>query len=69
MAEILGLGCVSYDMLSVIPEMPAWEAVEYIADYQVQQGGIAATATVAPVSLARRWSLSAGSPLVFKGNF
>jgi sulfofructose kinase len=46
MCEILGLGGVSYDMLSVIPEMPAWEAVEYIAEYQVQQGGIAATAIV-----------------------
>jgi sulfofructose kinase len=59
MAAILGLGCVSYDMLSVIPEMPAWEAVEYIAEYQVQQGGIAATATVAAGKL--------GAPAEFIG--
>jgi sulfofructose kinase len=51
MSEILGLGCVCFDMLSVIPELPAWEAAEYIAEYQVQQGGIAATATVAASKL------------------
>jgi sulfofructose kinase len=59
MGKILGFGCVSYDMLAVIPEMPAWEAVEYIAEYQVQQGGIAATATVAASKL--------GAPTEFIG--
>jgi sulfofructose kinase len=59
MNKILGLGCVCYDMLAVIPELPAWEAVEYITEYQVQQGGIAATATVAASKL--------GAPAEFIG--
>jgi sulfofructose kinase len=69
MAEILGLGCVSYDMLSVIPEMPAWEAVEYIAEYQVQQGGIAATATVAASKLGAPVEFIGGIAPGFQGEF
>jgi sulfofructose kinase len=69
MAEILGLGCVSYDMLSVIPEMPAWEAVEYIADFQVQQGGIAATATVAASRLGASVEFIGGIAPGFQGEF
>jgi sulfofructose kinase len=69
MCEILGLGCVSYDMLSVIPEMPAWEAVEYIADYQVQQGGIAATATVAASKLGAPVEFIGGIAPGFQGEF
>jgi sulfofructose kinase len=69
MAEILGLGCVSYDMLSVIPEMPAWEAVEYIENYQVQQGGIAATATVAASRLGAPVEFIGGIAPGFQGEF
>jgi sulfofructose kinase len=69
MSEILGLGCVSYDMLSVIPEMPAWEAVEYIAEYQVQQGGIAATATVAASRLGAPVEFIGGIAPGFQGEF
>ncbi|MGD9155979.1 MAG: PfkB family carbohydrate kinase [Bacillota bacterium] len=69
MAEILGLGCVSYDMLSVIPEMPAWEAVEYIENYQVQQGGIAATATVAASRLGASVEFIGGIAPGFQGEF
>jgi sulfofructose kinase len=69
MSEILGLGCVSYDMLSVIPEMPAWEAVEYIAEYQVQQGGIVATATVAASKLGAPVEFIGGIAKGFQGEF
>jgi sulfofructose kinase len=69
MCEILGFGCVSYDMLSVIPEMPAWEAVEYIAEYQVQQGGIAATATVAASKLGAPVEFIGGIAPGFQGEF
>ncbi len=46
MSAILSVGGLSYDMLVVIPEMPTWEAIEYVEEYQVQQGGMAATASV-----------------------
>jgi sulfofructose kinase len=69
MGEILGLGCVSYDMLSVIPEMPDWEAVEYIEGFQVQQGGIAATATVAASKLGAPVEFIGGIARGFQGEF
>jgi sulfofructose kinase len=69
MGEILGLGCVSYDMLSVIPEMPDWEAVEYIEGFQVQQGGIAATATVAASRLGAPVEFIGGIARGFQGEF
>jgi sulfofructose kinase len=69
MCELLGLGCVSYDMLSVIPEMPAWEAVEYIEGFQVQQGGIVATATVAASKLGAPTEFIGGIATGFQGEF
>lgn len=51
MNEILGIGSASYDMLSVISKMPSWEEIEYIEEYQVQQGGMVATALVAASKL------------------
>jgi sugar/nucleoside kinase (ribokinase family) len=47
MSELLAIGGITCDMLSVITEMPSWEATTYIEDYQMQQGGMAATAIVA----------------------
>ncbi len=47
MASILGMGCIAYDMLAVIEDLPSWERLEYIKSYEVQQGGMAATAAVA----------------------
>jgi sulfofructose kinase len=44
--KILGVGAIVYDMLAVIPHMPAWEEVEYIEQYDIQQGGMAATGIV-----------------------
>ena len=46
MSKILGIGGTAYDMLAVIPYMPAWEEVEYIEEYEVQQGGMVATGIV-----------------------
>jgi sulfofructose kinase len=69
MAEILGLGCVSYDMLSVIAEMPAWEDVEYIEKFQVQQGGIAATASVAVSKLGAPTEFIGAIAPGFQGEF
>lgn len=51
MSRILGMGGISYDMVSVLPEMPTWEATEYIQEYEVQQGGMVATAMVAASKL------------------
>ncbi|ORC37380.1 hypothetical protein B4O97_04095 [Marispirochaeta aestuarii] len=51
MKRILGLGGIAYDILSVIPNMPAWEEVEYIEEYQVQQGGMVATGLVTAAKL------------------
>jgi sulfofructose kinase len=69
MSELLGLGCVSYDMLSVISEMPAWEGVEYIEGFQVQQGGIVATATVAASKLGAPTEFIGGIAKGFQGEF
>jgi sulfofructose kinase len=69
MGEILGFGCVTYDMLSVIPEIPAWEAVEYIEEFQVQQGGIAATAIVAASKLGAETEFIGGIAKGFQGEF
>jgi len=41
------MGCIAYDMLAVIDTVPDWENLEYIQSYEVQQGGMAATAMVA----------------------
>jgi sulfofructose kinase len=51
MSELLAIGGVTCDMLAVITEMPSWEATTYIEDYQMQQGGMAATAIVAASKL------------------
>ncbi len=51
MSRILGVGGTAYDMLAVIPYMPAWEEVEYIEEYEVQQGGMVATGVVAASKL------------------
>lgn len=51
MSRILGIGGVAYDMLAMIPHLPAWEEIEYIQEYQVQQGGMVATAMVAAAKL------------------
>lgn len=47
MAEILGLGGVSIDLIGRVSRMPAWDEVEYIAEHQKQQGGMVATAMTA----------------------
>ncbi len=51
MGTILGLGAVSYDSIMRIDHMPQWEELEYVTDYQVQQGGMAATGIVAAARL------------------
>lgn len=51
MNRILGIGGVAYDMLSVVDNMPAWEDIEYIEKYEVQQGGMAATGIVTACKL------------------
>lgn len=47
MRKILGIGGTAYDMLSMIDRIPTWEEIEYIDSYDVQQGGMVATALVA----------------------
>jgi sulfofructose kinase len=59
MREILGLGGVAYDQIAVVPDIPRWESVSYIDEYQVQQGGMVATAMVAASRL--------GAPAEFVG--
>ncbi len=54
MSRILGIGGTAYDMLAVIPHMPAWEEVEYIEEYEVQQGGMVATGIVAASRLGAK---------------
>ena len=44
MNKIVGIGGTAYDMLSMIDRMPTWEEIEYIDSYDVQQGGMVATA-------------------------
>lgn len=51
MATILGLGGVTLDRIVKIPRMPGWDETEYISDYLVQQGGMAATAMTAAARL------------------
>lgn len=47
MAEILGLGGVSIDLIGRVSRIPAWDEIEYIAEHQKQQGGMVATAMTA----------------------
>ncbi len=47
MRKILGVGGAAYDMLSLVDRIPSWEEIEYVQSYDVQQGGMVATALVA----------------------
>jgi sulfofructose kinase len=69
MSEILGIGSSSYDMLSVINQMPSWETIEYIEEYQVQQGGMVATALVAASKLGANVEYIGGIGFDLQGEF
>jgi sulfofructose kinase len=69
MCELLGLGSVCYDMLTVIPEMPPWEGCQYIEAYQVQQGGMVATALVAASKLGAKTEYIGGISNDLQGEF
>jgi len=46
MAEYLGFGGVTVDLLGTIDGMPGWDETVYLDGFTVQQGGMAATAMV-----------------------
>jgi sulfofructose kinase len=69
MCELLGLGGVCYDMLTVIPEMPPWEGCQYIEKYQAQQGGMVATALVAASKLGAKTEYIGGISDDISGEF
>jgi sugar/nucleoside kinase (ribokinase family) len=69
MCELLGLGGLTCDMLSVIPEMPPWEGTTYIEEYQMQQGGMAATAIVAASKLGAGTEYIGGISNDLQGEF
>lgn len=47
MANIVGIGGVSIDLIGTVPRIPDWDEIEYIAEHQKQQGGMVATAMAA----------------------
>ena len=69
MSELLALGGLTYDMLSVIPKMPSWEETTYVEEYQVQQGGMAATAIVAASKLGAEVEYIGGISDDYQGKF
>jgi sulfofructose kinase len=69
MCEILGLGGVCYDMLTVISEMPLWEECQYIEKHQAQQGGMVATALVAASKLGAKTEYIGGISSDLPGEF
>jgi sulfofructose kinase len=69
MSELLGLGGVTCDMISFISKIPSWEMMEYVEDYQVQQGGMAATAMVAASKLGAEAEYIGGIADDLQGKF
>jgi len=54
MRKILGVGGSAYDMLSLVDRVPSFEEIEYVQSYEVQQGGMVATALVTASRLGAR---------------
>ena len=69
MSELLALGGIACDMLAVIPEIPSWEELEYIEEYEMQQGGMAATAIVTASKLGANTEYIGGISNDPQGNF
>jgi sulfofructose kinase len=67
--EILGIGGVAYDQIVAIPDIPPWEAVAYVEEYQVQQGGMVATAMVAASKLGAACEFIGGIGKDAQGGF
>jgi sulfofructose kinase len=69
MRQLLGLGQVVYDILISIPDLPAWEHTSYVEEYQVQQGGMAATALVTAGRLGAKAEFIGGIGNDLQGEF
>jgi sulfofructose kinase len=69
MCKLLAFGGLTCDILSVIPEMPSWEVTSYIEEYQMQQGGMAATAIVAASRLGAGTEYIGGISNDLQGEF
>lgn len=69
MSELLALGGIACDMLAVIPDIPSWEELEYIEEYGMQQGGMAATAIVAASKLGADTEFIGGISDDLQGEF
>jgi sulfofructose kinase len=69
MRPIVGVGQVVYDLLVSVPELPAWEDTTYVEEYQIQQGGMAATAVVTASRLGAKTEFIGGIGDDLQGEF